>query len=141
MSNYEYAEDIYASTDVVRPLSDGTWSRIYARRNRIHVVDFWASWCRNCDRVAAYLVDVASTRQFRFDRVDFHHVALDESVNPHLARRFGFPSIPVIFVYHLPDRGALQLESAAGGQYDPRPITRQLIAEMIQSVLRRHPAS
>lgn len=58
----------------------------------IAVVDFWASWCGPCRKMAPQFENAAARRpQYRFAKVDV-------DAEPALAARFGIRSIPTLMV-------------------------------------------
>jgi thioredoxin len=79
------------------------------------VVEFYATWCGNCRRIAPVLGELA--REFA-PRVRFVKVNADE--NPELVSRFGVSSTPTLFVLAGDDR----VTSLVGAQ--PTPILRAL---------------
>ncbi|HEY6401010.1 MAG TPA: thioredoxin domain-containing protein, partial [Blastocatellia bacterium] len=44
---------------LVRELTDANFWNIFFDRNKVLVVDFWATWCPPCNDVAKVMVDVA----------------------------------------------------------------------------------
>jgi len=61
------------------------------------VVDFWASWCGPCRRLAPLVDELAQ----EIPEVDF--VKVDVDAEPELAQRYGVTSIPTLMLFH---RGA-----------------------------------
>lgn len=136
-----YAEEIFQKSPEVRPLNDANFTNIFYDRNKVIVVDFWASWCRPCDDVAAHTAYMA--RRFASGpyagRVKFYHAQLEDSVNPKLNQRFGFDAIPVVYFYFTgtgrqPSRQAPLLEgSIQGGESSVDDYEWR-----IQAILKRH---
>ena len=62
------------------------------------VVDFWATWCGPCRRIAPLFDELAH----EMPGVDF--VKVDVDVEPQLAARFGVTSIPTLMLF---DKGKL----------------------------------
>lgn len=149
-----YAEETYNNNPQVRPLTDANFWNIFYDRNKVMVVDFWATWCRPCDDVAKVMVSLA--KRYRSGPyaglVKFYHVRWgdpDPPVNPQLTTRFGFPALPVVFFYytgsgHVPTRDRPLLEGSVGAG-DPLRLDRaeqmhdesEYIAR-IDAILRRH---
>ncbi|MGH3980460.1 MAG: thioredoxin family protein [Pseudonocardiaceae bacterium] len=80
------------------------------------VLEFYATWCGNCRRVAPVLDELA--QEFS-ERVGFVTVNADE--NPELVGRFGVRSTPTLFVL---DDGGEWVESVVGAQ--PAEVLREL---------------
>jgi thioredoxin len=78
-------------------ISDTTFDREVGGSTRPLVVEFWATWCGNCRRVAP---DVASLGAEFADSVQL--VTVDADENPELVARFGVSSTPTFVVL---DRG------------------------------------
>ncbi len=142
------AQDIYAGQNVVRELTDANFSNIFYDRNKVMVVDFWATWCPPCNDVAATMVKVANLC-YRGPQglVKFYHVQWDDRVNPKLSKTFGFPAIPVVYFYYTatgkpPTRSAPLLEGSLAGEdsfRDPHRIfdPKEYLGR-IRTILRRH---
>jgi thiol-disulfide isomerase/thioredoxin len=136
-----YAEEIFQQSPEVRPLSDANFTNIFYDRNKVIVVDFWASWCRPCDDAAAHVAYLA--RRYASGPyaglVKFYHVQLEDQANPQLNKRFGFDAIPVVYFYYTgtglqPTRQAPLLEgSIQGGDKSVEDYEWR-----IQAILRRH---
>ena len=62
--------------------------------DRPGVVDFWASWCGPCLRLAPLFDELAH----EMPDVDF--VKVDVDAEPDLAQRFGVTSIPTLKLFH-----------------------------------------
>jgi thioredoxin 1 len=142
------AQDIYAGQSVVRELTDANFWNIFYDRNKVMVVDFWATWCPPCNDVAAVMVKVAN-RCYRGPQglVKLYHVQSDDNVNPKLSKTLGFPEIPVVYFYYTatgrpPTRSAPLLEASLAGENSFRDLHRIFDPEeylaRIRAILRRH---
>lgn len=142
------AQDIYANQTAVKELGDANFWNIFYDRNKVMVVDFWATWCPPCNDVAATMVKVAN-RCYKGPQatVKFYHVQLDGRVNPKLNATFGFPAIPVVYFYYTatgkpPTPAAPLLEASLAGEDSFRDIHRIFDPEeyfrRIRSILARH---
>lgn len=140
---------IYAANqNLVRELTDANFWNIFKDRNKVIVVDFWATWCPPCHGVAQVMVDVAK-RCFKgpHGRVKFYHVQADPNVNPKVDQRFGFAALPVVYFYYTatgkpPTRSAPLLEGSLAGENSFRPLHRiydpDQYLSRIRNILRRH---
>ena len=95
------AGQIYASQSKVRELTDANFWNIFYDRDKVVVVDFWATSCPSCKDVAEVMVKVAD-RCYKgpHGRIKFYHAQWDKKVNPKIYQQFGFRSIPVVFFYY-----------------------------------------
>jgi thioredoxin 1 len=82
------------------------------------VVDFWAHWCRPCQRIAPVLDEVAVSF---LGRAKVGKVNVDES--PNLIERFGIKSIPTLLYF-----GGGQLRHRTIGLVDKYRIANDLSA-------------
>jgi len=137
------ARQVYAAQSRVRELSDRTFQTMFADRDKVIVVAFWASSCRSCDAVANTVVAVAETiAQGAFaNRVKFYHAQWDPAVNPRLHRQYGFAKIPVVYFYYTgsgqpPNPKQPLLEAAEGGNRFDTDASKYL--RNIETILRRH---
>lgn len=96
-------------------LTSATFDQEVAAATVPLVLEFYATWCGNCRRVAPVLDDLA--QEFS-DWVGFVTVNADE--NPELVRRFGVRSTPTVFVLDAGER----MESVIGAQ--PPEVMREL---------------
>jgi thioredoxin len=94
---------------------DATFDREVGVSTGPVVVEFWATWCGNCRRVAP---DVAALGEEFADSVQLVTVNADE--NPELVARFGVSSTPTFVVL---DRGRT-VTTMVGAQ--PAPVLRGL---------------
>jgi thioredoxin 1 len=133
---------------LVRELTDANFWNIFSDRNKVLVVDFWATWCPPCNDVANVMVKVAK-RCYRgpHGRVKFYQVQWDSNVNPKVSTQFGFDAIPVVYFYYTatgrpPSRSAPLLEGSLAGESSFRPLHRIFDPEeyvsRIRAILRRH---
>src|SRR6185436_12023703 len=137
------AKQVYAAQSRVRELTDRTFQTMFADRNKVIVVAFWANSCRPCDAVANTVVSVAEkvARLAFAKQVKFYHAQWDPAVNPRLHRQYGFSKIPVVYFYYTgsgraPDPKAPLLEATEGGDRFETDGGRYL--RNIEAILRRH---
>lgn len=95
--------------------TEASFARDVAAPGGAVVVEFYATWCGTCRRVAPTLEQLAGEY---VDRVPFVKVNADE--NPALVARFAVSSTPTLFVL----AGDQQLASVIGAQ--PEPVLRGL---------------
>ncbi|WP_063747231.1 thioredoxin family protein [Saccharothrix sp. NRRL B-16314] len=96
-------------------VTEATFEREIGSSSMPVVVEFYASWCGNCRRIAPVLDELAD--EFA-PRVRLFEVNVDE--NPDLVSRFGVSSTPTLFVL----AGGERVASVVGAQ--PAPILRAL---------------
>ncbi|SDU67099.1 thioredoxin family protein [Amycolatopsis keratiniphila] len=94
-------------------ITDATFEREVGSSTEPVVVEFYATWCGNCRRIAPVLDELAD--EFA-SRVRLVKVNADE--NPELVSRFGVSSTPTLFVL----AGGERVTSVVGAQ--PTPILR-----------------
>lgn len=145
------ATSIYADPAnqlLVRELTDANFWNIFLEKNKVLVVDFWATWCPPCNDVAKVMVDVAKRcKKGPHGPVKFYQVQWDTNINPKVATQFGFNSIPVVYFYYTstgkpPSRSAPLLEGSLAGENSFRPLHRifdpEVYLAQIRVMLRRH---
>lgn len=96
-------------------VTDATFEQQVGLSQQPVVMEFYATWCGNCRRIAPVLDELAA--EFT-TRVQLVKVNADE--NPELVSRFAVTSTPTVFAM----AGGRQVASAVGAQ--PTPILRAL---------------
>jgi thioredoxin 1 len=81
-------------SDQVRAVTSDEFEREVLQAEGLVLVDFWASWCPPCRRLAPTLEALAAECQ---DRLSVAKVDVDE--NPELSRRYGIQSIPTLILF------------------------------------------
>jgi thioredoxin 1 len=94
---------------------------VNSRRGPI-LVDFWASWCAPCKRVAPVLGELAEELAGRA-----HVAKVDVDDNGDLANRFGIRSVPTLVVF----RGGRVVDQLIGAA--PKDQIRAMIERHIRS--------
>jgi thioredoxin 1 len=75
----------------IRHVTDETFEELVLRSERPVIVDFWATWCPPCRKVAPELESLAAKYEGVIDVVK-----VDVDANPMLSAAFGIQSIPTI---------------------------------------------
>ena len=88
----------------IRHATDETFEELVLRNERPVIVDFWATWCPPCRKVAPELESLAAKYEGVIDVVK-----VDVDANPMLSAAFGIQSIPTIALFRQgePPRGIL----------------------------------
>lgn len=81
-------------SELVRPVVSAEFEREVLQAEGLVLVDFWASWCPPCRRLAPVVDALASDYQ---GRLSVAKVDVDE--NPELAQRYGIQSIPTLILF------------------------------------------
>jgi thiol-disulfide isomerase/thioredoxin len=137
-----------ANQRLVHELTDANFWNIFYDKNKVLVVDFWATWCPPCNDVAKTMVEVAK-KCFSGPNgpVKFYHIQWDSNVNPKIYTQMGFEALPVVFFYYTstgrpPTRSAPLLEGSLAGENSFRPLHRiydpDVYLAQIRNMLRRH---
>jgi thioredoxin 1 len=91
-----------SSSRHVVPVTTATFDSVVLESDRPVVVDFWASWCGPCRRLAPIFDELAS------EQTDVRFVSIDVDAEPALAQRFGVASIPTLHFFRDGDLVASQ---------------------------------
>jgi len=106
--------------EVLREVSDATFDREVLAAGRPVLVEFFATWCANCRRLAPVIDRLAADLS---DRVEFVKINVDD--NPELVGRYGISSTPTLIVF---DRGE-RVASTVGAHQEP--AVRALLAGVL----------
>ena len=79
-----------SSSRHVVPVTTANFDSVVLGSDRPVVVDFWASWCGPCRRLAPIFDELAR------EQTDVRFVSVDVDAEPALAQRFGVTSIPTL---------------------------------------------
>jgi thioredoxin 1 len=77
----------------MRELDDTSFELELRRADRPLVVDFWAPWCRPCDRVTAMLEELER------EQPGAEFVRVDADRSPVTAARHGVLALPTVLVF------------------------------------------
>lgn len=94
----------------VIPVAVDTFASVVLGSDAPVVVDFWASWCGPCVRLAPIYDELAE----ELSHVRF--VSVDVDAEPELAQQFGVTSIPTLKFF----RGGTLVASHSGGLSKPQ---------------------
>ncbi len=97
-------------------VSDSDFDATVLKSDKPVFVDFWATWCPPCRRIAPFVEELANDYDGRAVVVK---VDVDESVD--VASRFGITSLPTLMVF----KGGKPVESVAGA------IPKEHMAQML----------
>ena len=78
----------------MREVTDATFEIDVLKAEKPVLVDFWASWCAPCRRVAPILAEIAEEHP---DAIEIVKLNVDD--NPETAMRYQITSIPAMKVY------------------------------------------
>jgi thioredoxin 1 len=81
-------------SELVRAVSSAEFEREVLQAEGLVLVDFWATWCPPCRRLAPTVETLASDYQ---GRLTVAKVDVDGS--PDLAQRYGIQSIPTLILF------------------------------------------
>jgi thioredoxin 1 len=81
-------------SELVREVGGAEFEREVLQADGLVLVDFWATWCPPCRRLAPTLDALAADYQ---GRVAVTKVDVD--ANPELAQRYGVQSIPTLILF------------------------------------------
>ena len=81
-------------SDLVRAVTTAEFEREVLQADGLVLVDFWATWCPPCRRLAPTIDALAADYQ---SRLSVAKVDVDE--NPDLAQRYGIQSIPTLVLF------------------------------------------
>lgn len=78
----------------LKQTSDATFADDVLMNDKPVLVDFWATWCGPCRKVAPILEEIAAQHG---DKIDI--IKLDTDSNPATTAQYGVVSIPTMNVY------------------------------------------
>jgi len=78
----------------LKQTTDATFADDVLMNDKPVLVDFWATWCGPCRKVAPILEEIAAAHG---DKIDI--IKLDTDANPGTTAQYGVTSIPTMNVY------------------------------------------
>jgi thioredoxin 1 len=78
----------------LKETTDATFADDVLMNDKPVLVDFWATWCGPCRKVAPLLEEIAAAHG---DKIDV--IKLDTDANPGTTAQYGVTSIPTMNVY------------------------------------------
>ena len=82
-------------SELVRAVTSAEFEREVLQAEGLVLVDFWATWCPPCRRLAPTIDALAADYQGRRLTV----TKVDVDANPDLAQRYGVQSIPTLILF------------------------------------------
>ena len=76
-------------------LDPGSFARITAQSEKPVLVDFWASWCGPCMKLAGELEKLAAAHP----ELVIGKICVEDRANVELATKLGIDAIPALFFY------------------------------------------
>ena len=101
-------------------VSNNDFDTTVLQSDQVVFVDFWATWCPPCRRIAPFVEELANDYK---GRAVVAKVDVDEAGD--VASRFGITSIPTLMVF----KGGEPVEAVAGA------IPKEQMARMIEKYL------
>ncbi len=84
-----------AESDVITEITDGNFADEIETGEGLYMVDFWATWCRQCIMIAPIVEELAADYADKGLKVG----KLDVDTNPETAVRFSVRSIPAVLFF------------------------------------------
>jgi thioredoxin 1 len=78
----------------LKQTTDATFADDVLMNDKPVLVDFWATWCGPCRKVAPILEEIAASHG---DQIDI--IKLDTDANPGITAKYGVTSIPTMNVF------------------------------------------